>query len=54
MVFLIESIATCAVFTLFVFLMSKNQVKSIFNYPLAIIKRQTLPGAAAEVLPQCH
>ena len=39
MSFLIESIAACAAFTLFVFLMSRNPVKSIFNYPPAIIER---------------
>ena len=35
MTFLIESIVACAVFTLFVFLMSRNPVKRIFNYPPA-------------------
>ena len=39
MFFLIESIVACAVFTLFVFLMSRNPIKSIFNYPPAIIER---------------
>ena len=39
MTFLIESIIACALFTLFVFLMSRNPVKSIFNYPPAIIER---------------
>jgi hypothetical protein len=39
MTFLIESLAACAVFTLFVFLMSRNPVKSIYNYPPAIIER---------------
>ena len=39
MVFLIESLIACAVFTLFVFLMSRNPIKTIFNYPPAIIKR---------------
>ena len=39
MTFLIESIVACAVFTLFVFLMSRNPIKSIFNYPPAIIER---------------
>ena len=39
MTFLIESIIACAVFTLFVFLMSRNPVKSLFNYPPAIIER---------------
>ena len=39
MVFLIESLIACAFFTLFVFLMSRNPVKSIFNYPPAIIER---------------
>ena len=39
MTFLIESIAACAIFTLFVFLMSRNPIKTIFNYPPAIIER---------------
>ena len=39
MVFLIESILACAFFTLFVFLMSRDPVKTIFNYPPAIIER---------------
>jgi len=39
MVFLIESLVACSVFTLFVFLMSRNPVKTIFNYPPAIIER---------------
>ena len=39
MTFLIESLVACALFTLFVFLMSRNPIKSIFNYPPAIIDR---------------
>ena len=39
MVFLLESIAACAIFTLFVFLMSRDPVKTIFNYPPAITER---------------
>lgn len=39
MVFLIESLVACAVFTLFVFLMSRDPIKIIFNYPPAIIER---------------
>ena len=39
MTFLIESIIACALFTLFVFLLSRNPVKSIFNCPPAIIER---------------
>lgn len=39
MTFLIESIIACALFTLFVFLMSRDPVKTIFNYPPAIIER---------------
>ena len=39
MIFVLESIAACALFTLFVFLMSRDPVKSIFNYPQAIIER---------------
>ena len=39
MTFLLESLAACALFTLFVFLMSRDPVKTIFNYPPAIIER---------------
>ena len=39
MTFLIESLVACALFTLFVFLMSRNPIKSIFNYPPSIIER---------------
>ena len=39
MTFLIESLIVCAVFTLFVFLMSRDPVKTVFNYPPAIIER---------------
>lgn len=39
MTFLIESFIACAVFTLFVFLMSRNPIKIIFNYPPGIIER---------------
>ena len=39
MVFIFESLIACAVFTLFVFLMSRDPIKTIFNYPPAIIER---------------
>lgn len=39
MVFFLESIIACAVFTLFVFLMSRDPIKTVFNYPPAIIER---------------
>ena len=39
MTFLIESLIACAIFTLFVFLMSRDPVKTVFNYPPAIIER---------------
>lgn len=39
MIFLFESLIACAVFTLFVFLMSRNPIKTIFNYPPAIVER---------------
>ena len=39
MLFLVESIIACAVFTLFVFLMSRDPVKMVFNYPPSIIER---------------
>ena len=39
MTFLLESLLACALFTLFVFLMSRDPVKTIFNYPPTIIER---------------
>ena len=39
MTFLIESLIACVIFTLFVFLMSRDPEKTIFNYPPAIIER---------------
>lgn len=39
MLFLVESIIACAVFTLFVFMMSRDPVKMVFNYPPAIVER---------------
>ena len=39
MIFLVESLLACALFTLFVFLMSRDPIKTIFNYPPAIIER---------------
>ena len=39
MTFLLEILVACALFTLFVFLMSRDPIKTIFNYPPAIIER---------------
>ena len=39
MTFLIESLAAYAFFSLLVFLMSRDPVKTVFNYPTAIIER---------------
>jgi len=39
MTFLIESIIACVLFTLFVIFISRYPIKSIFNYPPAIIER---------------
>jgi hypothetical protein len=39
MTFLLESLAACDLFSLFVFLMSRDPVKTVFNYPPAIIER---------------
>lgn len=39
MIFLIESIIACATFTLMVYLMSRDPIKTVFNYPPAIIER---------------
>ena len=56
MIFFLECFFACAIFTLFVFLMSRNPIKTIFNYPPAIIERcdklglvdtSNKPGAAA-------
>ena len=46
--FLLESIIACALFTLFVFLMSRNPIKTIFNYPPAIIERCRTLGLVDE------
>ena len=63
MTFLIESLIACAVFTLFVFLMSRNPIKSIFNYPPAIIDRcdklglvdaSNKPGATEDMTDAYH
>ena len=48
MVFLIESLIACAVFTLFVFLMSRDPVKMVFNYPPAIVERCKALGLVDE------
>ncbi len=48
MVFLLESIAACVAFTVFVFIMSRNPVKSLFNYPPAIIERCKTLGLVDE------
>ncbi len=39
MILILESIAACALFTLFVFLISRDPVKIVYNYPPAIIDR---------------
>ena len=39
MTFFLESLIACALFTLFVFLMSRDPVKTLFNYPPPIIER---------------
>jgi len=39
MIFLIESLIACAVFTLFVFLMSRDPIKMVYNYPPIIVQR---------------
>lgn len=49
MTFLIESIIAYALFTLFVLLMSQDSVKSIFNYPPAIIERCDQLGQLAQL-----
>ncbi len=48
MSFLIESFIACAFFTLLVFLMSRDPVKTIFNYPPAIIERSEKLGLVNE------
>ena len=44
MIFLAESIVTCAVFSLFVYLISRDPVKIVYNYPPAIIDRSRSLG----------
>ncbi|MBR1434321.1 MAG: hypothetical protein IJ584_04325 [Bacteroidales bacterium] len=39
MTLILESIAACALFTLFVYLISRDPVKIVYNYPPAIIER---------------
>ena len=39
MILLIESIILCAIFTLMVFIMSKNPIKTLYNYPPKIQER---------------
>ena len=48
MTFLIESLIACLMFTAFVFLMSRDPVKSIFNYPPTIIERCKTLGLVDE------
>ena len=38
MILIIESIILCAVFTLFVFIMSRDPIKTLYNYPLSMPK----------------
>ena len=39
MTFLVESVIACLAFTLMVFLMSRDSIKVVFNYPPVIIER---------------
>ena len=39
MILIIESVILCAVFTLFVFIMSRNPIKTLYNYPPKIQER---------------
>ena len=39
MILIIESIILCAVFTLFVFVMSRDPIKTLYNYPPKIQER---------------
>ena len=39
MLFLVESIIACAVFALFVFMMSRDPIKMVYNYPPTIVER---------------
>ena len=39
MTFLVESVIACLAFTLIVFLMSRDPIKVVFNYPPVIIER---------------
>lgn len=53
MVFLIESLVACAIFTLCVFLMSRDPVKVVFNYPPAIIERCDKLGLLVRYVNGC-
>jgi len=48
MLFLIESVLACMAFTIFVFLISRDPVKSLYNYPPAIIERCRTLGLVNE------
>lgn len=62
MVLLVESVFVCLFFTVFVALMAKDPVKTIYNYPPAIVKRaealglvnsDNRPGGKAFYLKKC-
>ena len=48
MAFLLESLLFCLIFTLFVFLISRDPVRIIFNYPPAIVERCKTLGLVDE------
>ena len=48
MAFLLESFLSCLIFTLFVFLISRDPVRIIFNYPPAIVERCKTLGLVDE------
>ena len=53
MLFLVESIIACVVFTLFVFLMSRDPIKMVYNYPPTIVERCKSLGLLVRYINGC-
>ncbi len=51
MIFAIESIVLCALFTLMVYIMSRNSIKILYNYPLRIQERVMSLDAYKDQIP---
>ena len=48
MIFLLESLLACVAFTFFVFILSRNPLKTIYNSPPAIVERAVKLGLVDE------